>query len=178
MSIPHIPEPVLLVMGILRTPSVPLHLVRDRITESFGPIQAYTDEIPFNFTSYYKQEMGAGILRSYYSFVQPVSPEDLADIKRATNALESAFLQEQNRMVNLDPGLLTMHSLILASCKDFSHRIYLRDGIFAEVTLLFSKGHFTALPWTYPDYQHPETIEFFEQQRTEYIKQRRKTMSG
>jgi hypothetical protein len=165
-------------MGILRNPAVPDHVIRDRITRSFGPIQTCTDEIPFDFTSYYAHEMGADILRSYCSFAQPVSPDSLAAIKLATNALEAEFMQEQCRMVNLDPGLLTMHSLILASCKDFSHRIYLRDGIFAEVTLLFSKGCFTPLPWTYPDYQHPDTIAFFEQQRAAYVEQRRKTSSG
>lgn len=178
MSIPHMPEPVLLVMGILRNPSVPIRVVRERITCSFGPIQAFTVEIPFGFTSYYEDEMGPGVLRSYCSFTNPVCPGDLARIKLAANALESEFMQEHRRTVNLDPGLLTMHSLILASCKDFSHRIYLRDGIFAEVTLLFAKGRFTALPWTYPDYQHPDTIAFFEQQRAAYVEHRRKASSG
>jgi hypothetical protein len=173
MSIPHPPENVLLLMGILRNPAVSLETVRERVTDSFGPIQAWTDEIPFTFTSYYTPEMGSDIRRSYCTFTQTVSPGDLADIKLATYRLETEFLHEQQRLVNLDPGLLTMHSLILASCKDFSHRIYLCDGIFAEVTLVYSKGRFTALPWTYPDYQHPDIIAFFDQQRTQFLEQRR-----
>jgi hypothetical protein len=174
MSIPHEPEKVLLLMGILRNPVVSLETIQKRITEACGPLQAWTEEIPFGFTSYYEPEMGNDILRSYCTFTRTISPADLADIKHRTNTIETEFLKNERRMVNLDPGLLTMHSVILASCKDFSHRIYLRDGIFAEVTLLFTKGQFTALPWSYPDYQHPDTVAFFDEQRTRYIQQRRK----
>jgi len=173
MSIAHTPENVLLMMGILRNPAISLETVRDRITDTFGAVQAWTEEIPFNFTSYYTPEMGTDIRRSYCTFIKRVNPGELADIKITTNCLEAEFMQDERRMVNLDPGLLTMHSLILASCKDFSHRIYLRDGIFAEVTLLYTKGRFTALPWTYPDYQDRDAVAFFDEQRTQYIEQRR-----
>jgi Domain of unknown function (DUF4416) len=82
-----------------------------------------------------------------------VDPADLADVKRATNGIEDAFREDGDRKLNLDPGLLNLSRFVLATTKDHAHRIPLRDGIYAEVTLVFAHGEFRPLPWTYPDFR-------------------------
>ncbi len=139
----------------------------------FGPLRAATAPAPFKLTSYYEPEMGAALTRWYCVFRTLVPPGALASIKRRTNALEQASAVDGRRTLNLDPGLLTAHSLILASGKNFSHRIYLRDGIYAEVTLLVRGGHLDELPWTYPDYRQAPVRAFFDEQRAAYLQERR-----
>ena len=173
MSIPHAPEPVMLITGLLRAPDVDLEQILPRLEALAGPVLARTPEIPFSFTEYYRDEMGPVLFRSYLTFQRLIVPDQLAPVKLSTNAIESDFSRNGQRRINLDPGLLSSHNLILASCKDFSHRIYLGRGVCAEVTMLFVKGRFRILPWTYPDYAAPETQAFFSSQRTVLLTMRR-----
>lgn len=155
----------MLVAGILRAPSVSREAVHARLEAEFGQIVDATEEAPFTHTRYYEAEMGSGLLREYVAFEGLIDPGELADIKLRTNALEREWSEGGRRRVNVDPGLLTDHNLILATGKDYAHRIYLRDGIYAEVTLYAHGGGLSALPWTYPDYREAATIAFFEKQR-------------
>ncbi len=159
MSIPNEPESGVLLCGIIRRPETS----REKI------ISRLENEFPFYLTTYYEPEMGENLLRSFLTFEKHVSPANHAQIKLKTNKIESEFIKAGNREVNLDPGLLTAHNLILTTCKDFSHRIYIRDGVFAEVTLMVDKGKLAPLPWTYPDYQLPEVLDFFEKQRQNFL---------
>jgi hypothetical protein len=97
--------------------------------------------------------MGSPIVRRFFALGSLVNPDRLADVKLATIELESRYAENGRRRVNLDPGLLSSSRLVLASAKDGSQRIPLRDGIYAEVTLTYIRGAFVALPWTYPDFQ-------------------------
>jgi hypothetical protein len=108
--------------------------------------------LPFTFTDYYQKEMGPVISRRFLSFRELVPPQRLADIKIKTNKLEETYIAGGGRKVNLDPGLLNLSRFILATTKDNSHRIPLSKGIYAELTLQFSRKDFRILPWTYPDY--------------------------
>ena len=119
----------------------------------FGAYDYVSEEIDFTFTDYYTQEMGASIRRFFLSFQNLTDPEDFWRIKLRTNRIEANFSDRSKRKVNLDPGLLAMSRFVLASTKDGSHRIPLREGIYAEITLTFEKGFFRPLPWTYPDYR-------------------------
>jgi hypothetical protein len=93
------------------------------------------------------------LLRTFALFRDPALPDRLAALKQDTNRIEERWRRDAGgRRVNIDPGYLSASQLVLASTKPFSHRIYLERGIWAEVTLLFKKGSFTSLPWTYPDY--------------------------
>ena len=120
-----------------------------------------SETLPFEFTAYYTPEMGPNLLRKFVAFKKLISPERLAAAKIFTNRLEKTYTQKGKRRINLDPGILTLAKVILASTKDFSHRIYLNSGVYAEVTLLFRKGRFEALPWTYPDYRTEPYLKFF-----------------
>jgi len=128
MSIPNEPESGILLCGIMRQSEIPRETIISRLENEFGPVAAQSDEFPFSFTNYYEPEMGENILRSFLTFKKHISPAAQAEIKLRTNEVESEFIKEDKRRVNLDPGLLTAHNLILTTGKDFSHRIYLRGS--------------------------------------------------
>jgi hypothetical protein len=171
------PEPVKLICGMLAQGREWLDAARARLAESFGTVDLASDVFTFDVTDYYEPEMGAGLLRQFVSFQRVVSPGDLADIKLATNATEGELAAELGadvpRPVNLDPGLLDGSKLILATTKDYAHRIYLRDGIYAEVTLIWKKGGWTPTPWTYRDYREPTYHAFLTQARARFRERRR-----
>jgi hypothetical protein len=146
------PAPSLLVVGLLAPGEPLLEAAEERVVTAFGPVSHRSALIPFSFSDYYAAEMGPGLLRRWLSH-GPVEPGRLAELKRAANRVEAEFAQDGRRRVNIDPGLLSLHSLVLASTKDFAHRVYLNDGVFAEVTLLYRSGRFEPLDWTYPDYR-------------------------
>jgi len=127
-----------------------------RLENNFGPIDYKSDMLNFNYTNYYDDEMGTNIKRFFLSFQNLISPDKLPDIKILTNTIENSFGEGARRPINLDPGILSMKSFILATTKDNGHRIPLQKGIYGEVTLLFVNKKFQALPWTYVDYQSEE----------------------
>jgi hypothetical protein len=141
---------------------------RAALEERFGPVDYASDPVPWSFSAYYDREMGPGIVRLFWSFERLVDPADLASIKRATNAIEDAFRVGGDRTLDLDPGLLSLSRFVLATTKDGSHRVPLRDGIYAEVTLVFESGEFRPLPWTYPDYRDPAQLAVLEVLRERY----------
>ncbi|MEW6040486.1 MAG: DUF4416 family protein, partial [Elusimicrobiota bacterium] len=112
-------------------------LAESELRNKYGEIEFKSEIIDFNFTSYYEKETGTGLKRKWISFKDMIEPGAIAEIKNNTNLIEEKFSQNGNRKINLDPGYITGSSLILASTKNYSHRIYLKDGIYAEVTLLF-----------------------------------------
>ncbi|MBM4148562.1 MAG: DUF4416 family protein [Lentisphaerae bacterium] len=135
----------------------------EALESEFGAADDASPDYEFNFTDYYGTEMGARLCRRFVRFAAPFDPGRLADAKVLTNRMEHDLLSgpDGNRRVNLDPGYITAAKLVLATTKDFSHRIYIRDGIFAEVTLQFGRGGVKTMPWTYPDLASGACDEFF-----------------
>jgi hypothetical protein len=133
----------------------------------FGPISAQSAVYPLApFSKYYEKEMGPNLQKCFLTFQEPVAMERLADCKLATHALESRLSADpKHRRFNIDPGLVTSYSVILSTSKNYAHRVYLRDGVYAEVTLIYQKQRFYPLPWTYPDYCVPLALEFFGKAR-------------
>jgi hypothetical protein len=170
---PHVP--VLLVVAAFSRYAEVLDHARTRLESCFGPVGLPSSPFVFNQTSYYESSMGSDLRKQFFAFRDLVAPERLPDIKRQTNALEdevaSTKRYAESRPLNLDPGLLELGKFLLATTKDQAHRIYLRDGIFAEVTLRFQAGAFEPWPWTYADYRLPCVHEFLLQAR-EYYRQR------
>jgi len=149
-------SPEKLIIGVLTTRPQQLDRLEEVLTAEFGPVDYRSELILFNFTDYYTSEMGRDMKRLFFSFDRLVSPDKLAEIKVRTNGIETSFTENGCRKVNLDPGLLSLGKLILASTKDNAQRIPLSLGIFAEITLIYKKKQFRPLPWTYRDYQSAE----------------------
>ncbi len=151
---PHA-RPVSLICAILRADPQLDDAVDTRLEAAFGSIVMRSPCQPFADTAYYEPEMGTGLGRRLVVFGAPFDPGALAAAKRTTIAIEDAFRRPAGggRRVNRDPGYLTPAKLVLATTKDFSHRVYLADGIYAEVTLQFGRGGAVAQPWTYPDFR-------------------------
>ncbi len=173
MGIIKPPQPAKLIAGLLLAePGKTRQPLLERLSKRFGPIDAISKEQLFEKSTYYHEEMGAPLFRVFLSFASLVPPETLPEIKLATNELETDFLNARGgRKVNIDPGILTLQNLVLATTKNYTHRIYLGQGIYADLTLIFQKGGYQSLPWTYPDYRDEETRRFFFEVREIYKKQ-------
>jgi hypothetical protein len=118
--------------------------------------------------------MGAELQRRLVSFEQLIAPDTLPEIKNATNLLEAARADEKGgRRINIDPGYISLAHVILATCKGFSHRPYLRDGVYADLTLIFRAHSFQALEWTFPDYGSAGMIALLNTLREKYLQQLR-----
>ncbi|MEW6687220.1 MAG: DUF4416 family protein [Candidatus Edwardsbacteria bacterium] len=164
-------RPAKLICGIIISEKDLISEVESLLQENFGIIDLRSLLIPFDFTDYYKSEMGENLWRQWVSFEKLIASETLPEIKLKTNALENKFSVMGKRRVNLDPGYIVLSRLVLASTKDFAHRIYLKDGIFAEVTLIYKHKEFRPLEWTYPDYRTEIAIQFFQKVREKYQKE-------
>ena len=157
-----------LVIGVLSTADGAEDAIRENLEKEFGRADLVSGIIDFNFTSYYDSEMGGGIKRWFYSFETLVDPSDLPRIKILTNDLEGLWAEQNARKVNLDPGLLDLNRLVLATTKNTGHRIPLQKGIYGEVTLIYMRKDYHPLPWTYPDYQSSEYIAVLKDIRELY----------
>jgi len=134
----------------------------------FGRIDFRSPLMDFTHTKYYNDEMGCGLKRIFLSFARLIRPELAYKAKLNTNALEKKFTQNGKRRVNVDPGYLDMSKLVLFSTKDYTHRLPMPRGIFAEVTLFYQDKSYHPWPWTYPDYKTKEYINIFESIRNIY----------
>jgi hypothetical protein len=165
-------QPELLIVAAFSRYSAALDQARQRLIACFGPIVFSSPPYPFVQTDYYAAAMGSELMKLFHVFEQLVLPDALADIKQKTNAIEVELARSGTfpveRPINLDPGLMNLGKFMLATTKDQAHRVYLRDGIFAEVTLRFQDGRFQPWPWTYADYRLPEVVEFMEKAREHY----------
>ncbi|MFH2035811.1 MAG: DUF4416 family protein [Candidatus Zixiibacteriota bacterium] len=169
MGIIKKPFPGRLIVSAIYSSIGALHDAILEIEKKYGPVEFETEELEFLHTTYYREEMGNDLKRKFFSFEKPAERDLLPEIKIWTNKLEEKFGERSGeyvfRKINLDPGILTLANLVLASTKDFSHRIYLSDGIYGEITLMYEKKKFVTLPWTYPDYTEPIVIEFLNKVR-------------
>ena len=134
----------------------------------FGAIEMASAWLDFDFTTYYAAEMGSPLSRRLVVFEPLMAQTRLAAVKRATNRIELAYQAGGRRRVNIDPGYLLPERFVLATGKNFTHRIYVGGGIYADLTLIFQKGAFRCLPWTYPDYADRRLIEFLTLVRNRY----------
>jgi hypothetical protein len=165
------PAPVKLFTGILTSVPRMLPDVERRLEALFGPVDDRSESFPFDSTRYYDDEMGTPITRLFCSFQRLIHPQELAGIKIASNGLEAELARnaaEVRRPANLDPGYLEESKIVLASTKNFYHRILLADGIYGEVTLHYSANSWQAFPWSFPDFRSGRYDAFFSRMRSTY----------
>lgn len=161
MGKPRRPDPVTLFAGILCKEELISKL--EEILKPLGEIEEKSDILNFDqFSQYYAEEMGEKLKRLWLTFKGLRSPENIHIMKLITNRIEDAYSVDGKRIINIDPGYISLANVVLYSTKSYFHRIYISDGIFAEVTLYFKKKEgFQPFPWTYPDYKTPEALSFF-----------------
>ncbi|MEA2014796.1 MAG: DUF4416 family protein [Thermodesulfobacteriota bacterium] len=171
MSRPVLPEPVKVISSIFSGNLDILNETIAALSDKFGGIDYVSPIIPFQYTDYYTKELGPSLVRRFISFETLVSPDTLPDIKLVTNRIENRYTRNGNRLINIDPGYISKAHLILATGKAYTHRPYIRDGIYADLTLIFQKHTFRDLEWTYPDYSEGNTITMFNNIRERYAVQ-------
>ncbi len=171
MSEPKEIKPVKLICGIIAVNEEMAERATAALVRMYGEPDLELGPIPFDSTDYYGKEMGQDLVRKFIAFDELIDPGRLAAIKLATNDLEKEIAVCGGRPVNLDPGYVSESKLVLASAKNFAHRLYLGDGIYGEVTLHFRKGGAIHYEWTFPDYRTDIYKRFFEEVREAYRSQ-------
>jgi hypothetical protein len=166
--------PVKLIVGFIFKEEGILSQAKRILERHFEKIDFLSQILAFTHTDYYEKEFGKDLKRQFISFKKLISPSELYRIKIITNRIEQRLSKAKRRQINLDPGYLDLAKLVLASTKDYKHRIYLNKGIYAEVTLFYQAGSFRPWDWSYPDYKTPEYIDIFNKIREIYARQIKK----
>ncbi|MDZ7370138.1 MAG: DUF4416 family protein [candidate division KSB1 bacterium] len=177
MGIIQQPQPVCPICAVCSGEESRLLQVLKEIQELLGNLQSRSAVIDFNFTTYYQEEMGGNLLKVYAAFADLTDPGLLPQWKHRTNEIESRYMINDKRTVNIDPGYIEAAKLVLASTKNFSHRIYIGQGIYGDLQLTWRKGGFQANPCTYPDYRDERVLSFFNSVRNDYWTKLRKGIS-
>jgi len=165
------PIPVKLFIGMLSPEPALFDACTDIVRKEYGPVDYQSEIVPWTNSDFYQEEMGAGILRKFIFFENVMDPGDLSAIKINTTRIEKNFaVQAENRVrrrINLDPGYVTEAKVVLATTKDYSHRLYIGKGIYAEVTLRYGNKDrsFTPFDHTYLDYGSEPYIAMFNKAR-------------
>ncbi|MDX9856468.1 MAG: DUF4416 family protein [candidate division Zixibacteria bacterium] len=143
-----------------------------RLEKEFGDVQFETVDIPFTGEPRHTEEMGDPLSRRFFSFHRMVDREKLVDLKRACYKIEAAFADHVGehlfRAVNVDPGIMSSEKVVMASSHEYNYRLYLGRGVFAQIELIYARGRYVGLPWTNPDFCHPESLEFFARVRNAF----------
>jgi hypothetical protein len=168
--------PAMLIVAAFSRHDEALDWARARIEAEWSPLALESERFGFVETDYYDATMGPALKKSFFAGAELIDPARLPELKRTANAWEEEYAllgrHAEPRPLNLDPGYLTLAKLVLASTKDHAHRIYLAEGIYAEVTLHWQDGRWQHRPWTFPDYRRQDYQAFFTQCRA-WLKQRR-----
>ena len=166
MGNPSPPDPAFLFIGTLYRKEECFSEAREKLKASFGEIAFQSPALPWDYSDYYKEELGSPITRAFIFFRNLINPEALAGIKLFTIDLELKLSAGGKRSINLDPGYLTSYQIVLASTKSYAHRVYLGKGIYAEVTLIHRDSRYCPHLFTYRDYASDEYIQIFERARS------------
>ena len=175
MSTPNESDKVKLFTSIFSAEKELINRVIEQLITLFGEPDTISPWLLFDRTRYYEREMGWPLNRRFVVFRNLIAPEEIVETKLRTNRIESSYSSDGNRQVNIDPGYISLERLVLATGKNYTHRIYLSQGIYADLTLVFNKGTFKPLEWTYRDYSDPDSIGFFNDEREKYKNQLRGT---
>lgn len=168
------PEDVKLICSVFSPEETMIRECIERLEEIFGPADWVGPPMFFDRTKYYEREMGWPLHRRFVSFTRLIRPEQIVEAKLAADGLEQEYSREGKRRVNIDPGYVSLERLVLATGKNYTHRVYLSKGVYADLTLLFQRGTFRSLEWTFPDYASSEMIGIFNEIRTGYKDQLRR----
>ena len=158
--------PVTLVCGVLHPNEEWFLWSKRELEAAIGNVSFFSETSPFSLTDYY-DGISPTLFRTFVCFAGFYSAGDLPDLKMTTCAVERR--SRTPRCVNLDPGYVNGSRLVLASTKDHAHRIYLRNGIFAEVTLRYRFKKWVSFDYTFPDFASGMYDAFLEKARKQWL---------
>lgn len=161
MGVPHLAEKPILFVASLFSDNTIFDKVFPYLYDNFGNILFHSDIRPWKYSDHYNKELGVPLYRNFIFFEEIIDPSSLADIKLITNAIEDQWSHGGKRQINLDPGYITLAKVVLASTKNYSHRIYIGKGIYAELALVYKNHQFVTMPYTYNDYKDPHYLSMF-----------------
>lgn len=176
MAIPKPFAAVKLVCGMIASKISIFQTAEEKLIRLYGGLDSESPIFPFDITDYYERQMGKNLKRKFISFERLIEPGKLSEIKHQTNRMEEEIREEYQaprRVVNLDPGYLSLSALIMATAKDFAHRVPLQDGIYAHLEFIFGKNEVRTLDWTYPDFKSEGYQRYFLETRKIYLSQLR-----
>lgn len=165
------PVPVKPVAAIFSADREGLAAAARRLEGLVGRLDYVSGEFVFDQTEYYRAEMGWPLLKRFFAAERLMDPAELVELKVRSVELEQDFAPTGRRQVNVDPGYISAERLVLATGKNSIHRIYLGRGVWADLTLIFERGEFRPLPWTYPDYATAEVRRTMKEIRKKYLDQ-------
>lgn len=165
------PDPVKPVLSLFTADKTLFREIIKRLEKEWGPADLASGLLDFSSTDYYEEEFGAGLKRKFFSFERLIAPYELAGLKTFSNSLEAEFSKDGKRLVNIDPGYMALEKFVLASCKNFTHRICVGRGVYADLTFMYTGDAFKALEWTYPDYKAEDVVSFLKEARKRLAKQ-------
>jgi hypothetical protein len=171
MSCPHPPVPAKFFTSLISSQDELICQASRLLVEHLGKIDLMSEQLLFDYTTYYEEEMGGGLFRRFVFFEEIFSPERILSLKGVTDRIEEGLRGESGRRINIDPGYVNSHQVVLATHKNYSHRIYAGDGVYIDLTLIYHNGGFQPLAWTYPDYRSSEIVNLFHRVRERYLQQ-------
>ncbi|MCP3924781.1 MAG: DUF4416 family protein [Desulfobacterales bacterium] len=172
------PNPAKLFIAVFLNDKTLFEDVALSLSKEFGEIDIMSDWAAFDNTSYYEKEMGKNLQRRIIIFQDLIKQSSIADIKHFSIRIEKKLSNDGNRNVNIDPGYILMERFVLATCKNFAHKIYVGKGVYADLTLIYKDGKYNTLPWTFPNYKDPKMIDFISKVREKYIIDLKNLKSG
>ena len=181
-----LPNPAKLIISMFTSDKCLFSLYKEELIKRFGEVDIESNVQPFDFTDYYEKEFGKNLVQKLFSFYALIRQDELREIKIITNSIENNFnkgniknnITHPKRKINIDPGYITLNKYILASTKNGPSRIYLNQGIYAEITLKFINKSFVPCEFTYPNYKTSEYIIFLNSIRQKYKLQLRENSNG
>lgn len=169
MARPESAEPVKLLAAILRSPCCPIEDVQQILIRAWGEIDYAGPDRPFDMTDYYEAEMGPGLQRRLVSFAVLAPPESIVAAKHACNEIEDRLASAGGRTVNLDIGYLDHNKIVLASFKGAGQKIYLGEGVWADMAARYKNGKYLPFEWTFPDFRDGRYDEELSKIRRIYL---------
>ena len=171
-------QQVKLIVGMISSVESLFEQAAAAMEKWWGDIDIRSEVMPFEYTEYYIEQMGTRLLRQFVSFAELIDPAALALTKQQSNTLEAEIAESESgralgvaRPINLDPGYIEPSKLVLATTKNYSHRVYIGFGMYAEATLRYHKERWHGWPFTYPDYNSGDYDKFLNQARQRLMEQ-------
>lgn len=144
---------------------IDLEDVKKNLESLFGPEIYQTENFPFTHTDYYNSKMYPPLHKYFAAYNIIESPANLAIYKRILVDIEKTCSKDNRRFVNIDIGYLALEKIVVASTKNFSHRIYIGKGVYGDLQFLRLKNKYKPMDWTFPDYKQNFVLQFFEKVR-------------